>query len=149
MKLLLRRDIRGVGRRGDVVDVADGYGRNFLVPEGLAIPATKGIAAQAGAMRRARDLREAHDREASQAKAGALEGASVRIEARASATGRLFGSVGQAEIAEAVLGQLGVELERHVVQLDEPLKSTGSHVVAVRLAGEITATLAVEVVAAS
>lgn len=148
MKLLLRRDVNGVGRRGDVVEVADGYGRNHLVPEGLAVLATKGIAAQAGAMRRARDLREAHDREASETKARALAGASVRVEARASATGRLFGSVGQAEIAHAALSQLGVEIERHVLQLDEPLKSTGSHVVEIRMAGDVTASLTVEVVAA-
>src|SRR5579875_2494223 len=104
-------------RRGDIVDVAGGYARNHLLPNGQAIPATKGIQAQAEAMRRARDLRDARDREAAQAKADALRGAVITIPARAGATGRLFGSVTAADIVEHVRTQSAIELDRDSVHL--------------------------------
>lgn len=149
MKVLLRRDLEGVGRRGDIVDVADGYARNFLIPGGHGMPATTGIEAQASSMRRSRDLREASDRQAAQAKASALAGSTLRVSARAGSTGRLFGSVGAVEIAEAALAQKGVDLDRHAVVLAEPIKATGSYDVAVRLFRDVETTLTVEVAAAS
>src|SRR5579863_8575999 len=88
MKVLLRQDIDGIGRRGDIVDVADGYARNFLIPGGHGLPASKGIQGQAVSMRRARDLREANDRQAAEAKAKVLAGTTVQILARAGSTGR-------------------------------------------------------------
>jgi len=149
MKVLLRRDLDGVGRRGDIVDVADGYARNFLIPGGHGMVATKGIENQAGSMRRARDLREASDRQAAQTKAQALAGATLRITARAGATGRLFGSVGAAEIAEAARSQKGVEVDRHAIGLDEAIKTTGTHEVPVRLFRDVETVLTVEVLPAS
>lgn len=148
MKVLLRRDVGGVGRRGDVVDVADGYARNYLFPEGLGIAATRGGESQAVAMRRARDLREAKDHEAAEAKAHVLGGATLQVSARAGSTGRLFGSVGAAEILEAARTQKGVELDRHHVALDEPIKALGSYEVVLRLAPDVEATAVVEVTAA-
>ena len=148
MKVLLRNDVDGVGRRGDIVDVADGYARNFLLPAGIGLVATKGVQAQAAAMRRARDLREANDRQAAVAKAQVLAGATLRLTARASTTGRLFGSVGVAEIADAVREQKGVELDRNAVSLEEPIKATGTYEVPVRLFGDIATSVMVEVVAA-
>ncbi len=148
MKVLLRSDVDGIGRRGDIVDVADGYARNFLVPGGLGLVATKGIQAQAASMRRARDLREANDREAAEAKARVLAGATLRVTARAGSTGRLFGSVGTAEIAEAAREQKGVELDRQFVVLDEAIKATGSYEVTVRLLGDVVTPVTVEVVGA-
>lgn len=148
MKVLLRHDVDGIGRRGDIVDVADGYARNFLLPGGLGLAATAGIQAQAASMRRARDLREASDRQAAETKAAVLAGVTLRVTARAGATGRLFGSVGAAEIADAARAQKGVDFDRHSVSLDEPIKATGSYEVPVRLFGDVVTSVTVEVVAA-
>lgn len=148
MKVLLRHDVDGIGRRGDIVDVADGYARNFLIPGGLGLIATQGIQSQAAWMRRARDLREANDRQAAEAKAKVLAGATLRVSARASSTGRLFGSVGAAEVADAAREQKGVEVDRHAVALGEAIKATGTYEVTVRLFGDIVTPVTVEVVAA-
>ena len=94
MKVLLRDDVAGVGRRGDIVKVAGGFARNFLLPEGRAIVASDGLEGQAGQMRRGRDLREAQDRTAAEAQATILAGAVIPISARAGGGGRLFGSIG-------------------------------------------------------
>jgi large subunit ribosomal protein L9 len=147
MKILLRQDVDGVGRRGDIVDVTDGYARNYLIPGGLGLAATKGIQSQATSMRRARDLREANDRQAAEAKAQALAGATLRIAARAGTTGRLFGSVGVAEVAAAAREQKGVDVDRQAFSLDEPIKATGTYEVAVRLFGDVATAVMVEVVA--
>jgi large subunit ribosomal protein L9 len=149
MKILLRHDVHGVGRRGDIVEVADGYARNFLVPGGHGIAASKGIEAQAQSMRRARDLREATDRQAAQAKATVLAGATLRVSARAGATGRLFGSVGVAEVVDAVREQKGVDLDRRAVELAEPIKEVGTFEVPVHLFGDIATSVMVEVVPAT
>jgi large subunit ribosomal protein L9 len=147
VKVILRADVAGVGKKGDIVDVADGHARNHLMPKGLAMIATDGSLAQATAMRRARDLRDARDREAAEAVASALVAKVIRIPAKAGAEGRLFGSVTTTDIAEAVQAQAGIELDRRRVHLDEPLKSVGSHQVAVRLHTDVEFTLNVEVVA--
>lgn len=147
MKILLRSDVEGIGRRGDIVDVSDGYARNFLIPGGLGLTATKGVQAQAQSMRRARDLREASDRQAAEAKAKELAGATLRITVRAGSTGRLFGSVGVAEIADAAREQKGVEIDRHAFTLDEPIKATGTYEVPVRLFSDVATAVSVEVVA--
>lgn len=146
MKMVLRRDVEGVGRRGDMVSVADGYARNYLIPGGHGIPATEGIEAQATAMRRARDLREASDRQAAEAKARVLAGATLRVVARASASGKLFGSVGPAEVAEAAREQKGVEVDRHEVELHEPLKTTGTFEVPVHFHKDVATAVMVEIV---
>jgi large subunit ribosomal protein L9 len=148
MKLLLRKDVEGVGRRGDIVDVADGFARNFLIPDGIGLRATKGVQEQAASMRRARDLREAHDRQAAEAKAKVLAGASLRITARAGATGRLFGSVGVTEIAAAAREQKGVEVDRHAFSLPEPIKAIGTYEVPVRLFRDVVTSVIVEVAVA-
>ena len=119
MKVILRSDVDGVGRRGDIVDVAGGFARNYLLPGGQAMVASEGMTGQATAMRRARDLREAKDRESAQAQAQVLAGASLRLEARAGSTGKLFGSITAADVADAVTAQKGVGLERHQVVLDD------------------------------
>ena len=149
MRVVLRDDVDGVGRRGDIVTVAGGYARNFLLPEGRAIPATHGIELQAQAMRRARDMRSSKDLEAAQAQAAALDQAVITVTARAGPTGRLFGSVGTQEIVDAIASQHRVEVERQAVQLAEPLKELGSASVTVLLYEDVTATLQVEVVAAT
>ncbi|MGH9088845.1 MAG: 50S ribosomal protein L9 [Acidimicrobiales bacterium] len=149
MKVVLRGDVDGVGRRGDIVDVARGFARNFLLPAGRAIEASDGVEHQAAAMRRARDQRQAQDREAAMAKARVLAGATLRISARAGGKGKLFGSVTASDVAAAAVEQKGVELHRHQVSLDEPIKVVGTHEVPVHLFEDIATAVMVEVVPAS
>ncbi|MGZ4688001.1 MAG: 50S ribosomal protein L9 [Acidimicrobiia bacterium] len=147
MKVVLREDVEKLGRKGDLLEVADGYARNFLVPRGLAIVATKGVVEQASAMRRNRQIRDDRDKEAAQELATRLTTSSIRVTARAGEGGKLFGSVTSADIVAAVKTQTNVELDRRKVTLAEPLKELGSAEVAVQLHHEVTATLTVEVVA--
>ncbi len=146
MRVILRDDIAAVGHKGDVVDVADGFARNYLVPKGLALVASPGVLAQAGAMRDARAKRQARDREAAEQVARQLTAAVVRVPAKAGADGRLFGAVTPADLVAAVSAQAGVELDRRRVQPQEPIKALGAHEVPVRLHPEVEATLRVEVV---
>jgi large subunit ribosomal protein L9 len=147
MKVLLRSDISGVGKKGDIVEVAKGFARNFLFPTGSALVASGGIEAQAASMRKSRALRDAQDKESAQTVAGVLSAGTVTITARAGPEGRLFGSVTTTDIADAVQAQTGAVLDRRTIRLAEPLKSVGSHVVPVRLHAEVEAELTVEVVA--
>lgn len=147
MKLVLRADVAQVGKKGDIVDVAPGYGRNYLVPKGLAFPATAGVETQATAMRRNRDVRDASDRAAAQEVATTLVPQVVTITARAGTEGRLFGSVTTSEIADAVAAQTGVEIDRRRLHLDEPIKTLGTHLVPAKLHAEVEFPITVEVVA--
>lgn len=148
MKLVLRSDIEGLGKRGDIVDVADGYARNKLIPGGQAIVATEKIEEQAKAMRRSRDLKDAKDREGAEAVARKLVPMVIKIPARAGAEGRLFGSVTPQDVVEAVDEQAGVKLERRKLATDEAIRSVGVHEVAVRLHPEVEFRITVEVVPA-
>ncbi len=145
MRVVLRSDVTGVGRRGDIVTVAGGFARNFLLPEGRAIVATDGVESQATSMRRARDLREARDHDAAEAQAQVLAGAVVTVAARAGRGGKLFGSVGITEVLEAVREQKGVQLARHQLVLDEPIKTVGAHDVPLQLFHDVATVLTVEV----
>ena len=141
MKILLRADVDNVGKKGDIVEVADGYARNYLVPRGLALRATPGLRDQAEAMRRNREARERRDREAAEAVAARFTGRIIAIKARAGGEGRLFGSVTAVDIADAVLAQTGAELDRRRIDLDEPIKELGPAEVSVRLHPEVVATI--------
>ena len=147
MRLILRADVDGVGNKGDVVEVANGYGRNFLLPRGLAFPATDGAEAQAEAMRRARDVQDAAERAAAEDIAKSLVGAPVRIEARVGADDKLFGSVTTADIADALVAQSGVEIDRKQLHLDEPIREVGTHLVPLKLHQSVEFPVTVEVVA--
>jgi large subunit ribosomal protein L9 len=146
MKVLLRADMEGVGRKGDIVQVADGFARNFLIPKDRAIPATRGVEAQAAAMRRATAQREAQERDRAEGVARALVPLVVRVRARAGSEGRLFGPVTAADVAEAVSSQAGVELDRRALRIEEPIRALGVHELGVKLAGNVEFTLRVEVV---
>ena len=148
MKLVLRADVAQVGKKGDIIDVADGYGRNFLLPKGLAFLASAGVETQATSMRRNRDVRDASDRAAAQDIATKLVPQVVTITARSGAEGKLFGSVTTMEIAEAVTAQTGIELDRRQLHLDEPIKSLGTHLVPAKLHAEVEFPITVEVVTA-
>jgi len=147
MKVILRSDVSGVGKRGDICDVADGYARNFLVPRGLAMRATPGATAQAASMRRSRDVRDAQDRSAAEAIASKLVPTRITIPVRAGTEGRLFGSVTTADIAEAVATQTGIEIDRKDLRLDEAIKSVGEHLVPARLHTDVEFPITIDVVA--
>ena len=146
MRVVLRDDVQAIGKKGDIVDVSDGYARNYLVPRGLAMKATKGVREQAEAMRRNREAREVREREAAQALAQQLIGRRIEVRARAGEGGKLFGSVTAQDVAEAVHAQTGVELDRRKAQLAEPLRELGPAEVSVRLHPDVELTLQVEVV---
>jgi len=144
---VLRADVDNVGKKGDVLDVADGFGRNYLVPKGLAMVAAKGAVAQAAAMRRSRDVKDARDRESAEVVARELVASVIRIPMKAGAEGRLFGSVTAADVVDAVHTQAGVELDRRRLHLTEPIKSLGTHEVPVKLHTDVEFQITVEVVA--
>ena len=145
MKLLLRSDVNGVGKKGDVVEVADGFGRNYLLPKGFAVLATRGGEAQAASMRRSRDQRDAADRSAASDIAAKLVPAVIAVTARAKAEGDLFGSVSVTDVVEAVAAQTGIELDRHSIHIDEAIKKVGTHAVSARLHPEVQFQITVEV----
>ena len=146
MRVVLRDDVENIGRKGDLIEVTDGFARNYLVPRGLAMKATKGVVQQAEAMRRNREARDARDREAAQALADQLTGQRIQLRARAGEGGRLFGSVTSADVVDAVRAQTGVELDRRKTQLAEPLKELGAVEVPVKLHSDVEVTLTVDVV---
>ena len=145
MKVVLRADVDLVGKKGDVVDVADGYARNFLVPGGLAFKASQGAQSQADAMRRSRDIRDASERAAAEDVARQLVPQIVTITARAGGEGKLFGSVTAIDVVEAVQAQTGIELDRRKVHLEEPIREVGTHRVNVKLHSEVVFPVTVEV----
>ena len=147
MKLLLRTDVDGVGRKGDLVDVADGYGRNYLVPKGLAVKASPGVSRQAEMMRRSRAIKDANDRASAEEIAKVLVPSVITVSRRAGREGRLFGSVTTTDVVEAVHTQTRIELDRHDLHLDEPIKTIGQHYVEARLHPEVQFQISVEVVA--
>jgi large subunit ribosomal protein L9 len=148
MKLILTQDVPNLGAPGDVVEVANGYGRNYLVPQGMAIVATKGAEKQVATIRRAREVREVRDLGHAKEIQGQLAGLQVKLPARSGEGGRLFGSVTAADIVEAVKAAGGPNLDRRVVSLPTPIKSLGAHTVTVKMHPEVSASLAVDVVAA-
>jgi large subunit ribosomal protein L9 len=149
MRVLLRSDVDGVGKRGEIVEVAKGFARNYLFPTGRALVARSGTEQQATAMRRARNLRDLHDREAAETVSQVLAGTTVTVTARAGAGGRLFGSVTASDVAEAVEAQTGAVIDRRKIQLTDPIKSLGTHLVPVGLHSEVQVELTVEVVASA
>jgi large subunit ribosomal protein L9 len=146
MKVVLRGDIAGIGKRGDIVVVSDGYARNHLVPSGQAIVANDGITTQAASMRRARDFKDAKDRESAETVAQRLVPMTISIPARAGREGKLFGSVTSSDIVEAVAHQAGVTIDRHALLTHDTIKEVGRHEIAVRLHPEVEFSLAVDVV---
>jgi len=149
MKLILTREVSGLGRPGDVVEVADGYGRNYLVPRGAAINWTKGAEKQISQIKRAQDAREVRGLDHANELKAQLEGLAVRLTARAGDGGRLFGSVSQADIAAAVKAAGGPLVDKKRVHLPGHIKTTGDHTVSIELHPDVVATVPVTVSAAS
>lgn len=147
MKVLLRSDIRGLGRRGDIVTVKSGYARNFLFPSGAALAASSNTEEQAILMRKARTVLDAKSIAAAQEQKALIEKSTLTIGARAAANGRLFGSIGESDIVNAIRTATGISLDRHAISLAEHLKEVGSATAEVTLFDGVVATVNVEVVA--
>lgn len=148
MKVVLHEAVPQLGNRGDIVDVADGYARNYLIPKGVAQKATTGVEAQANAMRKAWQQRNAANREAAEALATSLVTATITIAARASGEGKLFGSVSVHDVVDAIKEQTGVDLERKMVDLGDGIKAVGAHSITVQPHDEVQFPVTVEVTAA-
>jgi len=146
MKLILTQEVTGLGGPGDLVEVKDGYGRNYLVPQGLAMLATRGAEKQIATIRRARAVRDVRDLGQARELAGQLAGLTVTLPTRAGTGGRLFGSVTASDVVDAVVAAGGPRLDRRRVELLAPIKSLGTHSVSVKVHADVEATLAVEVV---
>jgi large subunit ribosomal protein L9 len=148
MKLILTQEVGNLGGPGDLVEVKDGYGRNYLVPRGLAILATRGAEKQVAQIRRARDVRDIRDLGQAREVAASLASLPVKLAVRAGTGGRLFGSVTASDVVDAVTAGGGPKLDRRRIELTEPIKSVGQHTVSVRLHPDVTASITVDVVAA-
>ncbi|MFC8506379.1 50S ribosomal protein L9 [Streptomyces sp. NPDC057411] len=148
MKIILTHEVSGLGAAGDVVDVKDGYARNYLVPRGFAIRWTKGGEKDVAQIRRARKIHEIATIEQANEVKAQLEGVKVKLAVRSGDAGRLFGSVTPADVAVAIKAAGGPDVDKRRVELGSPIKTLGAHQVSVRLHADVVAKLGVEVVAA-
>jgi large subunit ribosomal protein L9 len=148
VKVILRADIKGVGKAGSITDVSDGYARNYLLPRGLAQEATEGNLTQAQAQKAAQQRRD--DKLLAQARelAARLSASPAIVKAKAGERGKIFGAVTNAQIADALSAAAGVEIDRHKIEVAEPIKTIGDHVCTIRLAQGVTANIRVRVVPA-
>jgi large subunit ribosomal protein L9 len=145
MKVILQKPVDKLGVPGDVVDVADGYARNYLMPRGLAVRASKGGVKHVESLKRAHTTRVSQAQAEAQEVAGRLTASPIKVRARVGEEGRLFGSVTGAELAEEIERQTGVKVNRHDVHLDEPIRSIGVHQVKVHLFADVDPVVQVEV----
>lgn len=145
MKIILTQEVTGLGGPGDVVEVKDGYGRNYLLPQGLAMSWTKGGEKQVATIKRARQVRDVRDLDQAREIKGQLEGLSVTLTTRAGSGGRLFGSVTAADVAGAVKRAGGPDIDRRRIELPGHIKTTGSHEVTVRVHPEVSAKVTLQV----
>ena len=148
MKLVLLTDIKALGKKGDVVDVADGYARNYLLPRKLAGEADRGALAQLDAQQRARERRAALELEEAKALAARIEAARLAIPAKAGGNGKLFGAVTNADVAAALAAALSIEIDKHKIELNSQIKALGSYPVEIKLHKNVVAKATVDVVAA-
>jgi len=145
MKLILTHEVTNLGAPGDIVEVKDGYGRNFLLPRNFAIRWTKGGAKQVESIKAARDAHAVHDLEEAQSIKGNLEANPINVPVRSGAGGRLFGAVTVSDIAEA-LATAGAKVDKRRIEVGNPIKSLGAHTVSVRVHPEVSATVKLNVV---
>ncbi len=146
MKLILKQQVAGLGDAGDIVEVKDGFGRNYLIPQGFALLATRGVEKDAAAIRKGREARAVNDLQQAKDIAAQLGSMKVRLTAKSGDGGRLFGSVQTDDIAAAVTKAGGPKLDKRLITLTAPIKTLGSHTVSVKIHPEVDATVTVEVV---
>lgn len=144
MKVLLKQDVRKIGKKGEVLDVKEGYARNFLIPNGLAVEATGGTVKQVEEEKKSLDRKKAKEKEEAEVLAVKLKGLTITLRHKAGEEGRLFGSITSAEIAEAVK-QKGFEIDKKRIALDDPIRLVGEYSVKIKLHHEVTAELPVNV----
>ncbi|HYN75695.1 MAG TPA: 50S ribosomal protein L9 [Candidatus Limnocylindria bacterium] len=149
MKLILTQEVAGLGAPGDVVDVKDGYGRNYLVARGDAIRWTKGAEKEIASIKRAREVRGITDLGHAEEVKSQLESLAVKLAARAGDGGRLFGSVTVGDVADAVKAAGGPDVDKRRIEIGNPIKTVGVHQVSIRVHAEVVATVGVDVVAAA
>jgi large subunit ribosomal protein L9 len=147
VKVILKQDIKGVGKAGSVADVAEGYGRNYLLPRGLALEATAGSLAQLAGQREAKERRDEKVLAEAREVAALFASKPLEIKAKGGDRGKLFGAVTNAQVADALHAAFGVEIDRHKIELPEPIKSAGDYACTVKLAHGVTARVSVRVVA--
>ncbi len=145
MRVILLEDVEKLGRAGDVVEVKDGYARNYLIPQGLVKPATKGALKQVDQIRQAAEKRRARERKAAEDMAAVLSRTTIEFRARAGARNRLYGSVTSHDIAEKILEVTGIEIDRRSIQLERPIRQLGEYKVPVRLSAGIVGEVFVRV----
>jgi len=148
MKLILTQEVSGLGAAGDVVEVKDGYGRNFLIPRGLGIGWTKGAEKQVASIRKARASRAVADLDTAADIKARLESAAVTLKARAGDAGRLFGAITPGDIADAITAAGGPQVDKRRVEIPTPIKTVGAHKVTVKIHPEVEATVTVNVTSA-
>jgi len=148
MKVILMSDVKSLGTTGAVLEVADGYARNFLLPKGLAAEASSGSLALLDQRRRAKARRDAEDLASARELAARLEAAQVSVPAKSGGNGKLFGSVTNANVAEAIGRELGIQIDRHKIELPDNIKALGSYTAHIRLGKNIVAKTTVKVVSA-
>lgn len=146
MKLILTREVAGLGRAGDVVNVKDGYARNFLLPRGSAIAWSEGGEKQIDGIRRARTAREIRDKDHANEIKTTLESATFEIKAKVGETGRLFGSVTEKDLALAIKSSTGLDIDRHKIKLIKHVKNLGKHSAKVSLMTGVAANITVNVI---
>ena len=147
-KLILTNEVAGLGSAGDVIEVKNGYARNYLIPQGFAVAWTRGGEKQVASIRAARDARAIHDHEEAVALKDALESNKVKLSVKAGKEGRLFGSVKTADVADAVKAAGLGELDKRKIHITAPIKAVGDHEATVRLRDDLTAVITLQVVAA-
>ena len=148
MKVILTKNVADLGDKGDVVDVADGYARNFLIPKKHAVKASEGALKQAEAMRLAREEQEKKTLADAQALAENLSGTRVVVAARAGDSGNLFGSIGAADIAEAIVKFTGVDIDRKIVKVSSPIKEIGLHEITLKPHADVSVSVTLDVIPA-
>lgn len=147
MKLVLLSDVKALGKKGDVVDVADGYARNYLLPRKLAGEADKGALAQLEAQQKAQERRAAQELADARALASRIEAGKFAVKAKAGGNGKLFGAVTNADVASAIAGELSIDIDKHKIELGNQIKALGSYPVEIKLHKSVVAKTVVDVVA--
>ncbi len=148
MKVILTNNVEALGVKGDVVDVADGYARNYLVPKKLAVKASEGALRQADAMREARIQAEQQELESAQSLAKSLADTRVVVAARAGDAGNLFGSIGATDVAAAIVKFTGIEIDKKIIDIDDPIKEIGLHTVMIRPHADVEVGVTLDVIPA-
>ncbi|WP_340540951.1 50S ribosomal protein L9 [Nocardioides sp. GXZ039] len=148
MKLILTQEVDGLGSPGDVVEVKDGYGRNYLIPRNVAVRWTRGGQKQVDSIKAARATRAVRDAAHAEELKTKLEADAVDVKVRAGETGRLFGTVTVADLADAIADSTGESIDKRTIVVTNPIKTLGAHTVGVKLADEVSATVALNVIPA-